>query len=71
VRPGENGILVPPGDVDGLAAAIAELAHDPARRRSMGRAGRALVEREFTAELVGKQTVALYRSALAERNSAA
>ena len=43
IRP-EFGRLVPPGDADALAAAIAELlALDPAERAAMGRAGRAHV----------------------------
>jgi glycosyltransferase involved in cell wall biosynthesis len=36
---GETGILVPPGDEPGLAAALVALAHDPARARSLGRRG--------------------------------
>jgi glycosyltransferase involved in cell wall biosynthesis len=67
VRPGESGILVAPHDVDALAEAIASLAADPERRAQMGRAGRALVERQFTDEIVAHETLALYRAALAER----
>src|SRR5262249_58063388 len=47
VRRGETGILVTPGDIGGLATAIAALASDPARRIAMGAAGRALIEAEL------------------------
>ena len=67
IRPDETGILVRPRDIDGLAEAIATLAADPARRRSMGRAGRALIERDFAEEIVARETLALYRGALNER----
>src|SRR5271165_6095137 len=67
VRPGATGILVPPHDVDGLADAIAALAGDPARRAALGRAGRKLIECRFTDEIVARETLALYRAALAER----
>jgi glycosyltransferase involved in cell wall biosynthesis len=42
---GEAGILVPPGEVQPIAAAIRQLAGDPAQRERMGRVGRLLVER--------------------------
>ena len=66
VRQGETGILVPPRDIGRLADAIAVLASDPARRIAMGRAGRALVEREFSDGTVARQTIALYQRALRE-----
>ena len=37
------------------------------RRSAMGRAGRALVEREFAEEIVARETLALYHTALRER----
>jgi glycosyltransferase involved in cell wall biosynthesis len=67
VHPGETGILVTPRDIEGLAAAIAALAGDPARRIAMGRAGRVLIERDFAEDVVARQTLALYRAALRER----
>src|SRR5205085_4696124 len=63
VRHGENGLLVPSHDVGALAEALATLVRDPARRQAMGRAGRALVEREFGEAGVARQTVALYQAA--------
>src|SRR5207247_400409 len=64
VRNDETGILVPPHDVDALAEAIAALAADPVQRARMGRAGRALIERQFTDEIVARETLALYRVGL-------
>ncbi len=59
-RPGVNALLVPVDDAPALADAIARLANDGALRRKFGAAGRQLVEAEFSAAQVGKQTVALY-----------
>jgi glycosyltransferase involved in cell wall biosynthesis len=67
VRPGLTGLLVPPRDIAGLAAAIAALAGDPARRRRLGEGARALVERAFAEPIVIRDTLALYREALRER----
>jgi glycosyltransferase involved in cell wall biosynthesis len=63
-RPGETGLLVPPGDAGALANAIAALAGDRARREAMGRAGRELATREFTDAIVAERTLALYREEL-------
>jgi glycosyltransferase involved in cell wall biosynthesis len=43
----DTGVLVPIGDVDGLAVAIGELAADPSRRTRLGQAGRARVAEAF------------------------
>ena len=45
----ESGLIVPPGDVDALHAAMAALVADPARRARMGRAGHGLAVRTFDA----------------------
>jgi glycosyltransferase involved in cell wall biosynthesis len=44
----ETAILVAPGDVDALAAAMTLLARDPARRDEMGRAARRRYEQMFS-----------------------
>lgn len=48
VRPGENGLLVPPRDARSLAAALVTLLADAALRRRMGARGRALVLERYT-----------------------
>jgi glycosyltransferase involved in cell wall biosynthesis len=61
-RPGVNAILALPGEPRALAAALKELAGDPARRRAYAAAGRALVADGFSEAAVRSATVALYRS---------
>ncbi|HPT96485.1 MAG TPA: glycosyltransferase family 4 protein [Armatimonadota bacterium] len=47
VEDGVTGLLVPPGDVDALAAALEKLIRDAGLRQRLGEAGRARVERDF------------------------
>jgi glycosyltransferase involved in cell wall biosynthesis len=49
VTDGEHGLLVAPGDVEGLRAAIERLLDDAALRARMGAAGRARVEADYDA----------------------
>jgi colanic acid biosynthesis glycosyl transferase WcaI len=46
------GILVAPGDAQGMAAAIIELAGDPERRRRLGRIARQLAEEHLDREAI-------------------
>ncbi len=48
VVPGETGLLVPPGDAQALAEAVARLLEDGDLRRFMGERGRRLVEERFS-----------------------
>lgn len=48
VEEGTTGLLVQEGDVEAMAAALAELAHDPARRRALGEAGHARAAQRFS-----------------------
>ncbi len=59
-RNGVNGLLVPADDAPALAAAVEQLARDPALRRRYGEAGRRLAETEFSSDRIGRKTVALY-----------
>ncbi len=64
VEDGATGLLVEPGDVDGLRDALARLIADPALRRAMGRAGRVRFEERFTAQAAAARTAAWYRSVM-------
>jgi glycosyltransferase involved in cell wall biosynthesis len=50
IEEGVTGFLVPPGDADALARALATLLADPERARAMGEAGRRRFEALFTSE---------------------
>ena len=57
---GETGLLVRPGDVEGLAAALQRLAADPALRRRMGSAGQARAKERHGVDGMVKAYEALY-----------
>ena len=61
VEDGVSGVLVPFGDVDGLACGVQSLLHDPARREAMGQAAQMRARERFTAEAIVPQYEALYR----------
>lgn len=58
---GETGLLVPPGDVDALARAVASLVDDPAQRARLARAARERFEAMFTIDRTADAVAALYR----------
>lgn len=64
VAAGQTGLLVPAGDDDALAAALLQLAGDPAAATAMGHAGRARVEREFSLEAMVGAYQGLYERML-------
>lgn len=64
VVPDETGLLVPPGDVAALAAAMQRLVDDAALRERLGRAASAAATR-FTASAVLPRFEALYREVVA------
>jgi glycosyltransferase involved in cell wall biosynthesis len=66
VRDGENGLLIAPGDVPGLATAMNRLLDDADLRRRAGEAGRALILREFSTDVMCEGNLAVYRKTIGE-----
>jgi glycosyltransferase involved in cell wall biosynthesis len=62
VQHGVTGLLVPPGDEEAFADAVASLLRDPAAAHEMGRAGRRSVEARFTTDLMAAELAAVLRS---------
>jgi glycosyltransferase involved in cell wall biosynthesis len=55
-----NGFVVPPGDGEALGEAILQLLTDREKKISFGRAGRSLVEKNFSLEQFAKKTEEVY-----------
>ncbi len=66
VEDGVSGRVVAPADAPALAAAFAELLHDPAYAGRLGRAARERVERDFSVSRMVRETSDLYEATLAE-----
>jgi glycosyltransferase involved in cell wall biosynthesis len=64
---GQTGLLVPPGDVAALVAAIQRLADHPELRQGLGRAGRARVLAEFDLRINTAQLAERFRASVADR----
>lgn len=60
----ETGLLVQPGDLQGLRNAIARLQNDPALRTRLASHGRTWCKREFSAETMVDRLEAVYSEAL-------
>lgn len=65
IEDGAHGLLATPGDAAALAAAMRRLLDDPLLRRRLADAGRRRFVDRFTADRMARETVAVYRSALA------
>jgi glycosyltransferase involved in cell wall biosynthesis len=66
VEDGVTGILVPPGDVATLGAALAQLLADAPLRQRLGAAGRARILAEFSINAMVEGNLAVYRKVLAQ-----
>ena len=64
VRHEETGLLVPPGDVGALRAALQRLLADPDLRRRFGQAGRTRIAEHFTWQRFGDEILRAYEDAL-------
>ncbi|MFP4501128.1 MAG: glycosyltransferase [Candidatus Hydrogenedentota bacterium] len=63
VRNGETGLHFEPGNAEDLAEKMRALWNDPDRCRTMGQAGRALVEREYSEPVYFENLMAAYEQA--------
>lgn len=67
ILPNETGYLVPPGDADSLSGAIAyALERDEDTKRAMGEFAKAHVKKHFSAELMKRKTIDVYRELLGD-----
>jgi glycosyltransferase involved in cell wall biosynthesis len=67
VRPGETGLLVPPGDPVSLADAILRVLRNPDEERRMGEAGYRLARERYDARVNTEAIVSIYEKVLAGR----
>ncbi len=62
-----TGVLVPPENPQALAAALQALACDPVRRARIGNAARSVMEERYSLAALTGNSLAFYRSMIAER----
>jgi glycosyltransferase involved in cell wall biosynthesis len=67
VRQGLSGFLVPPEDVEAIAARTLELLRDPALRKKMGYCGRAFAAEHYPAARMVEAINAVYARARARK----
>jgi phosphatidylinositol alpha-mannosyltransferase len=56
----ETGVLVPPGDPEALAEAVATLLEDEPRRERLGAAARKVAQERYSWEDIGRRLKAIY-----------
>jgi starch synthase (maltosyl-transferring) len=66
IEDGRTGLLVPPGDPETLAAALARLLDDTGLRESLAAAGRERAEREFGSTAAARRVAAIYDEVLGD-----
>jgi phosphatidyl-myo-inositol alpha-mannosyltransferase len=60
----DTGMLVPPGDVDALVEAVAELLADETRRRALGANARMVAQENYAWERIAQRLAGVYERAL-------
>jgi glycosyltransferase involved in cell wall biosynthesis len=61
IEDGVTGLLVPPDDPAAMSAAILRLLNDSALARSLGKAGRQVVESRYSLKVMAEQVMDVYR----------
>ncbi|HUP42185.1 MAG TPA: FkbM family methyltransferase [Thermoanaerobaculia bacterium] len=67
VRDGVEGLLVPPGDPEALAAAVLRLLGEPGERARLGASARERVAESFSTERMTRRLEAIYQEVAGER----
>jgi glycosyltransferase involved in cell wall biosynthesis len=67
VRDGVTGWLVEPGDIDTLVSRLIWVFNNREKALQIGKAGRALVEHDFSVDTMVRKTTALYQSLLRKK----
>jgi glycosyltransferase involved in cell wall biosynthesis len=70
VVPKQTGVLIEPGDIDGLSAAIIQLLNDPKQAHRLGENGYARAAEHFSADAMATRYLELYREVVADRENA-
>jgi glycosyltransferase involved in cell wall biosynthesis len=70
VREHQCGIVVPPGDPEALAQAVAQLASDPDRAREMGKRGAEEVHRKHSWDAKAEETLQVIYSIISDKDRA-
>ncbi|NCC37312.1 MAG: glycosyltransferase family 1 protein [Chloroflexia bacterium] len=66
VEHGNDGVLVPPGDVTALTTALDVLLGNPGQRKAMGRCGRAKVLARYAWPIIGTRLEQIYAEVLGQ-----
>ncbi len=64
---GENGLLVPPGDIPAMAKAIVEMLKDREKAKTFAVRLREKIEKQFTLDQMAEQTLTVYREVRKDR----
>lgn len=67
IKSGQEGVLVEPGDIDGMARAMLGIVQNPEKSRAMTEKLRARVEEEFSLDQMTDKTLEVYREAIPEK----
>ena len=69
IKDGHNGLLVPIGDIEGLASGVLRLATNPDIRKQFGLAARQTVKDDFSTQRMTREYIALYEKLIASANN--
>ena len=70
VADGQDGLLVDPGDIDGMAAALRRLVEDPGLRSRLGNAASEKATRQFTVQRMTRAYEEIYLSLMSQAEGA-